>query len=84
MWETENDPARLGSWAVEGNNQRENISNQAQLARCLCPLLLKDLQGISGFSDVVAGDVSFPPAGEKGLVTLRWRRPRGKDIQEAE
>lgn len=32
MWERENDPARLGSRAVEGNNQMENVSNQAQLS----------------------------------------------------
>lgn len=70
MWKRENDPARLGSRAMQGNNQMENVPNQVQLARCPCPLLLKDLQGISGFSDVVAGDVSFPPAEKRAGHTL--------------
>lgn len=70
MWKRENDPARLGSQAMQGNNQMENVSNQVQLARCPCPLLLKDLQGISGLSDVVAGDVSFPPAEKRAGHTL--------------
>lgn len=71
MCKRETDPVRLGLQAVYVNRtQCKKSPTKWNLPHpCTFSYSLKDLQGIAGFSDVVAGDVSFPPAREKGLVT---------------
>ena len=71
MCKRESDPARLGSHAALINRTecKKSLTKLNLPRPCTFSYSLKDLQGIAGFSDIVAGDVSFPPAGEKGLVT---------------
>lgn len=56
-------------WAVNRTQCKKSPTKWNLPHPCTFSYSLKDLQGIASFSDVVAGDVSFPPAGEKGLVT---------------
>lgn len=71
MCKRESEPARLGLQAAQVNRTECKLSPTTHNLPCPCifSYSLKDLQGIAGFSDIVAGYVSFPPAGQKGLVT---------------